>query len=46
MISRRQFLISVPLTVEEENLGKSVDPHTVESVLETDRRAIHKFFGV
>jgi sugar phosphate isomerase/epimerase len=34
------------LTVEEENLGKSVDVPTVESVLTTDRRAINKFFGV
>jgi sugar phosphate isomerase/epimerase len=34
------------LTVEEENLPKSTDIHAIESVLESDRRAIHKFFGV
>jgi sugar phosphate isomerase/epimerase len=34
------------LTVEEENLSKSADAHTVEAILETDRRAIRAFFGV
>ncbi len=34
------------LTVEEENLWKSADHDKLESVLETDRRAIRKFFGV
>jgi sugar phosphate isomerase/epimerase len=34
------------LTVEEENLPKSIDTQAIESVLESDRRAIHKFFGV
>jgi sugar phosphate isomerase/epimerase len=34
------------LTVEEENLSKSADAHTIEAILESDRRAIRKFFGV
>ena len=34
------------LTVEEEGLSKSTSPQELESVLATDRRAIHKFFGV
>ena len=34
------------LTVEEENLSKSTDIPTIESILESDRRAIHKFFSV
>ena len=34
------------LTVEEENLWKSADSQKLESRLETDRRAIRKFFGV
>ena len=33
------------LTVEEENLSKSKEGAELESRLETDRRAIRKFFG-
>jgi sugar phosphate isomerase/epimerase len=33
------------LTVEEENLPKSTDNDTIESVLRTDRQAIRKLFG-
>jgi sugar phosphate isomerase/epimerase len=34
------------LTVEEENLSKSKNGRKLEAILETDRRAIRKFFGV
>jgi sugar phosphate isomerase/epimerase len=34
------------LTVEEENLWKSAGPKKLEPILEIDRRAIRKFFGV
>jgi sugar phosphate isomerase/epimerase len=34
------------LTVEEENLAKSAGAHEIESILEIDRRAIRKLFGV
>jgi sugar phosphate isomerase/epimerase len=34
------------LTVEEESLSKSADAPTIESILNTDRRAIRNFFGV
>lgn len=34
------------LTVEEENLWRSAGPEKLESILDTDRRAIHKLFGV
>ena len=34
------------LTVEEENLSKSLDGAKLEARLEADRRAIRKFFGV
>jgi sugar phosphate isomerase/epimerase len=34
------------LTVEEENLSKSASAQEIESILQTDHRAIRKFFGV
>ena len=34
------------LTIEEENLGKNIQPSGVEEVLKIDRAAIRKFFGV
>jgi inosose dehydratase len=34
------------LTVEQENLPKTLEPAAIEAIVKSDRDAIHKFFGV